>query len=194
LSAWVEIVSVLFGVAYLLLAARESIWCWPMGIIGSALGVWLFINAKIYAEAFLFSYYVIMGVYGWYAWAEGRKSKGEFEVTTWPARTHLLVLVSGYVLTFGLAMGLDKFTDAEMPLLDSFTTIFSFIATWMVARRVLENWVYWIAIDALTVYLYLSRDLEWYALLSLVYTVLAFYGYFHWRKSLADKRTIDAHP
>ena len=71
-----------------------------------------------------------------------------------------------------------------MPLLDSFTTIFSFIATWMTARRVLENWIYWIAIDGLSVYLYYSRGLDVYSLLSFVYTGMAIYGYFNWKKDL----------
>jgi nicotinamide mononucleotide transporter len=71
-----------------------------------------------------------------------------------------------------------------MPLLDSFTTVFSFIATWLVAKRVLENWIYWICIDALTVYLYFSRELNLYALLSLAYTFMAVYGYIQWRKDL----------
>jgi nicotinamide mononucleotide transporter len=182
LNQIVEIVSVLFGIAYILLAARGIIWCWPMGIVSSALGVWLFIDAKIYAEAMLFSYYVVMGVYGWYAWKGGGGKNDGLEISTWAFRTHVFVLLLGYGLTFGLAKFLDTYTDAEMPLLDSFTTVFSFIATWMVARKVLENWVYWIAIDFLSIYLYLSRSLEFYALLSLVYTVLAVYGYFNWRK------------
>lgn len=182
MNQYVEIISVLFGIAYILLAARGSIWCWPMGIVSSVLGVWLFIEAKIYAEALLFSYYVVMGVYGWVAWKGGRGKNEGLKISTWAVRTHVFVLLLGYALTFGLAKFLDYYTDAEMPLLDSFTTVFSFIATWMVARKILENWVYWIAIDFLTIYLYLSRSLDYYALLSLVYTVLALYGYFNWRK------------
>jgi nicotinamide mononucleotide transporter len=182
LNQYVEIISVLFGVAYILLAARGSIWCWPMGIVSSALGVWLFIDVKIYAEALLFSYYVVMGAYGWIAWKGGIGKNDGLEISTWAVRTHVFVLLLGYGLTFGLAKFLDFYTDAEMPLLDSFTTVFSFIATWMVARKILENWVYWIAIDFLTIYLYISRNLDYYALLSLVYTVLAVYGYFNWRK------------
>jgi nicotinamide mononucleotide transporter len=192
LNQYVELISVLFGIAYILLAARGSIWCWPMGIVSSALGVWLFVDAKIYAEALLFSYYVVMGAYGWYAWKASDGQKERLEISTWAFQTHVIVLLLGYALTFGLAKFLDVYTDAEMPLLDSFTTVFSFIATWMVARKILENWVYWIAIDFLTIYLYLSRNLELYALLSLVYTVLAVYGYTRWRKAYLKNLTQNA--
>ena len=177
-----EIVSVIFNVGYIILAARENIWCWPFGIVGSGLSIALFIDARLYAESVLFTYYVVMGVYGWYQWSGKRTTGNALQISEWPWRNHLVMLGVGYLGTFLLFLTLRHFTDAEMPLLDSFTTIFSFIATWMTARRLLENWIYWIAIDALSVYLYLSRGLEVYALLTFIYTIMAIYGYFNWRK------------
>lgn len=181
---WLEYAAVAFNIAYVILAAKENIWCWPMGIIGSALSIWLFVDSKIYAESVLFTYYVIMGVYGWYVWSGGGSNSDTFTIRQLPLKTHLLIFLSGYVLTAVLFFVLHTYTDAEMPLLDSFTTIFSFIATWMVAKRIIENWIYWICINALTVYLYFSRDLNVYAMLSFVYTILAVYGYFEWKKDL----------
>ncbi len=189
MSLYVEAISVAFGIAYVILAARGSIWCWPMGIIASALGVILFLEARIYAEAFLFSYYIIMGFYGWYDWKQQKGLGDDLPIATWRLNTHLLIFGCGLCLTLLVAWFLDRFTDAVMPLLDSFTTVFSFIATWMVAKRILENWVYWIAIDCLTIYLYLSRDLKLYAFLSLVYTVLAIYGYAKWRRNYFQNQT-----
>jgi len=177
-----EYTAVAFNIGYVVLAARENIWCWPLGIIGSALSIWLFVDSKIYAESVLFSYYVVMGFYGWWAWSRGNTDSGNFEIRTLHVSTHLGILLAGYGATVGLFFLLKAFTDAEMPLLDSFTTIFSFIATWMVAKRIIENWIYWICINALTIYLYFSRDLSVYAMLSVIYTVLAVYGYFAWRK------------
>ncbi|MCZ4408043.1 nicotinamide riboside transporter PnuC [Cryomorphaceae bacterium 1068] len=184
-----EYTAVAFNIGYVILAARENIWCWPLGIIGSALSIWLFIDSKIYAESVLFTYYVIMGFYGWRAWNRGKSDSGKFEIRTLTIPIHLGILLGGYAATVGLFFLLKTFTDAEMPLLDSFTTIFSFIATWMVAKRIIENWLYWICINALTIYLYYSRDLNVYAMLSVVYTVLAVYGYFAWRKDF-EKQTL----
>ena len=181
---WLEYAAVFFNIAYVILAARENIWCWPMGIIGSGLSIWLFIESKLYAESVLFTYYVIMGIYGWWAWSQGQTKEGKLEIRQIKVKTHLLILLAGYGLTTLVFYLLRTYTDAEMPLLDSFTTVFSFIATWLVAKRVLENWIYWICIDALTVYLYFSRELNLYALLSLAYTFMAVYGYMQWRKDL----------
>lgn len=176
-----EYCAVAFNVAYVILAARRSIWCWPMGIVGSLLSIVLFLQVKIYAEAVLFVYYVVMGVYGWISW--GKKKEDEsFTVDKWPIARHIWMILGGYFGVLILFWFLNEFTDAAMPLLDSFTTIFSFIATYLVARKVLENWIYWIAIDSLTVYLYLARGLEVYAWLSLFYTAMAVYGYFTWHK------------
>jgi len=178
----IEIIAVLFNIAYVILAARKSIWCWPMGIVGSALSIVLFYNSGLIAESILFTYYVAMGVYGWVQWKNNSGMNEEIPIVQKSFNFHIRVLILGYSGTGILFYLLQTYTAAEMPLLDSFTTIFSFIATWMVARRLLENWVYWIAIDSLTVYLYLSRDLEIYAALSLVYTFMAIYGYGVWRK------------
>jgi nicotinamide mononucleotide transporter len=179
---WLEYVAVAFNISYVILAARENILCWPMGIVGSGLSIWLFVESKIYAESVLFSYYVIMGFYGWWAWKRDRSKTEYFNIETIPVSSHLLIVALGYVGTLFLFVLLKHFTDAEMPLLDSFTTIFSFIATWMVARRIIENWIYWICLNALTIYLYLSRDLSVYAMLSLAYTLMSIYGLFQWRK------------
>ncbi|HKL03736.1 MAG TPA: nicotinamide riboside transporter PnuC [Cryomorphaceae bacterium] len=182
MDLYIEIAAVLFNVAYVLLAARESIWCWPLGILGSGLSIWLFIIAGLYAESVLFTYYVFMGFYGWFAWSRSSANSG-IEIRTWNWQVHFAVLTGGFIGSYGVYAALVNFTDAQMPLLDAYTTVFSFIATWMVAKRVLENWVYWIAIDALTIYLYFSRELYIYAVLSAAYTVIAFYGYAAWYKS-----------
>lgn len=184
---YLEWIAVAFNIGYVILAAREKVWCWPLGIIGSGLSIWLFIHAKLYAESVLFTYYVFMGIYGWQQWVKKRTVDDTLKITDWPWRRHILYLILGYILTFLLFLTLKTFTDARMPLLDSFTTIFSFIATWMTAKRVIENWIYWIAIDALSVYLYYSRGLEVYALLSVVYTIMAVYGFYNWNKNLPGK-------
>lgn len=184
MDLFLEISAVLFSVIYVLLAARKSIYCWFFGIFGSALSIALFFKVGLVAESILFIFYVIMGIYGWVQWNKESGRNGNMPVESKPLLWHILVVVIGYLLTGALSYILQEFTEAKMPLLDSFTTVFSLIATWMVTRRLIENWIYWICIDALTIYLYASRDLYIYATLSFVYTIIAVYGFLEWKKSL----------
>ncbi|MEM9053483.1 MAG: nicotinamide riboside transporter PnuC [Bacteroidota bacterium] len=179
----IEYVVVGLNLAYIILAARENIWCWPIGIVASALSIWLFLISGLYAESILFTYYVIIGFYGWWAWSKGKNSeKDDLPIVTWSARSHVIALSLGSVLTAILFFSLSLIPNSEMPLLDSLTTIFSFIATWMFAKKVLENWIYWIVLNFLTTYLYFSRDLKIYGILMILYVILSVYGYISWRK------------
>ncbi len=176
-----EIVAVVFGVLYTTLMAHNKISCWIFGIIGSLLSVYLFIvYAKLYAEAVLYVFYVFAGIYGWVEW---KKQKQVEEVYSHKLLTHIKLILVGVVLSFLLYFGLSYFfKEAEKPLIDSFTTVFSFIATYLMAKKWMGNWFYWLVIDAISVYLYYSRGLEIYALLMLVYTGLVVYGYVQWKK------------
>src|SRR5690606_6462085 len=128
-----EIIAVTFNIGYVILAARGSAWCWPLGIFGSLLSIWLFVEIKLYAEAVLFTYYVIIGFYGWHQWKKQRTGSNVLRIREWELKNHLFLFVGGYVATWLLFLFLQHFTDAEMPMLDSFTTIFSFIAPWLTA-------------------------------------------------------------
>ncbi|TXB64263.1 nicotinamide mononucleotide transporter [Vicingus serpentipes] len=177
----IEILAVIFGVLYTVLMAKNKISCWIFGIIGSLLSVYLFlVYAKLYAEALLSVYYVFAGVYGWMVW---KKQEVIEEVYQRKIMTHVKLVSVGIVLSFLMYFGLVYFfKEAQKPLIDSFTTIFSFIATYLMAKKWIENWFYWIVIDGVSVYLYFTRDLNIYALLMLVYTIIVVYGYFEWKK------------
>lgn len=177
-----EIVAVAFNIGYVILASRGIAWCWPLGIIGSLLSIWLFVEIKLYAEAALFVYYVIIGFYGWYQWKMKRTGQDHLQIREWDLKFHILLFISGYLITWLLYLLLHQFTDAEMPLLNSFTTVFSFIATWLAAKRYIENWIYWVAVNALTIYLYLSQGVQVYAMLSVLNTLMAVYGMYNWSR------------
>lgn len=176
-----EIVAVIFGVLYTVLMAQNKISCWIFGIIGSLLSVYLFIEyAKLYAEAVLYVFYVFAGIYGWIMW---KKQKEVTEVYQHKLKTHFKIIGVGVVLSIALYYGLSYFFKAaEKPFIDSFTTIFSFIATYLMAKKWIENWFYWAIIDAVSVYLYFTRGLDVYAMLMLIYTGLVVYGYWKWEK------------
>lgn len=176
-----EIAAVVFGIIYVVLVAKNKISCWIYGIIGSLLSIYLFVvYAQLYAEAVLYTFYVFAGVYGWITWY---KAKNQNEVTTHRLIVHIRIFVTGVILSVSLYYLLDAlFPLAKRPLVDSFTTVFSFIATYLTAKKWIENWLYWVVIDAATVYLYFSRGLNVYALLMLAYSVIAIFGYLEWKK------------
>ena len=120
-----------------------------------------------------------MAFYGYYQW---NKNDSTLQIQQWTITKHLLILLLGALLTFLMGFYFTIYTNAAMPLVDSFTTVFSVFATYMVTKKVLGNWLYWIVIDAVSVYLYFSRDLHLTSLLFIVYTVIAIFGYFSWLK------------
>jgi nicotinamide mononucleotide transporter len=176
-----EIIAVIFGLAYIILAAKNKISCWFFGVISALLSIWLFIEyAQLYAEAFLYCFYFMGGFYGWYIWKNQVKESTIYQHSL---KNHALLIIIGGILSVGFYyLVTNIFTDAARPLIDSFTTIFSFIATYLTIKKWLNNWIYWIAIDIVTTYLYFSRELYLYAGLMTVYAVIAIYGYMQWRK------------
>ncbi len=177
-----EQAAVVFSLLYVFLAARRNIWCWLFGGLASAISVVLFITVKLYAESALYFFYVVMAVYGWWQWGKARGDDGDFRITEWRTDRHVLLIVASGIAGVALFSLLSEMTDAEMPFADAMTTTFSIAATFLVARKVLSNWIYWIAIDALSVWLYYTRGLDYFALLMLLYTGMAAYGFVQWRK------------
>ncbi len=183
LMSGIEVSAVLTGVAYVVLATRQHIACWFFGIVSSLLSIYLFATGKLYAESLLYSYYVIAGIYGWYNWQRGHGGKG-LPVIRWPWQKHLRWGIIGVCLAIALGKILSSYTDAAQPFVDAHTTIFSFIATYLTTKKVLENWQYWIIIDMVSIWLYADRGFALYALLMLVYTVIAVFGYWRWREQM----------
>ena len=176
-----ESLAVLFGIIYVILIAKNKISGWVFGIISSFVSIFLFVfYAKLYSEALLYSFYVIAGFYGWYNWGRQKETK---EVYCMSIKRHLIIISIGVCLSLLLYWAMTYlFTGAEKPLVDAFTTIFSFIATYLATKKWIGNWIYWIIIDLVSVWLYFSRDLEIYALLMLAYSVIAVFGYMEWKK------------
>jgi len=183
----VEATAVALNIAYVVLAVKEKILCWPFGILASAISIWFFVQIGLFAEALLFLYYVIMGIYGWWSWSQGGKVGIGLKIQVWGLFRHLTIIMVGICCSFLLGAVLNGWTAAESPYFDSFTTIFSFIATWLTTRKVLENWIYWIVVDLATIFLYASKDAFLYAALSLVYAGMAVYGFNEWKKRMAPE-------
>lgn len=177
-AATLEWVSVALGVVYVVLAARPSVWCFPFGIASSAIGVGLFVHAGLYSESMLYVAYVVLGVVGWTTWSGAADDR---PIAVWPLRWHALGIVGTAAVALAWGAAMAAYTDAAMPVVDAFTTWFSLFATWLVARKLVENWLYWVVIDAVSTWLYASRGLDVYAGLMAVYTVIAVFGFLRWR-------------
>ncbi len=182
-SSTLELVSVAFGLAYVILAARENAWCCPAALVNTATAIILFWDASLLMESGLNVFYLVIAVYGWWQWQYGGTGKTELEIRTWPLRNHLFVLAAVAVLSIVSGQLLSANSQAALPYLDSLTTWSAVICTWMVTQKVLENWLYWIVIDAVSISLYLDRGLYLYAVLFALFTVIAIYGYLRWRSS-----------
>jgi nicotinamide mononucleotide transporter len=183
MSPW-EVLAVVLAIVYLVLAIRESIACWIAAILSTSIYIVLMFEVGLYMESALQFFYIAMAVYGWWSWRGGDGTDHELKVSSWPLARHAVPLSLIMVATLLSGYLLGSFTEAAMPYLDSFTTWGAIVTTWMVARKILQNWHYWFVIDSLSVYLYISRGLYLTAMLFVLYLVLIVIGYRQWRKNL----------
>lgn len=178
----VEVLATAGNLAYVVLLIRERILCWSFGIAGSLLSVLLFIDARLYSESVLYLFYAAMGCWGWLHW-QRRGEQADHPVTLWRPAVHGRAIVLGAAAALGLGVAAQTFTDAERPLIDAATTVFSFIATYMQIHKILEAWVYWLILNLVSVWLYQDRGLDIYAVLMGVYGLLSIWGFYAWHRS-----------
>ncbi|WP_444931394.1 nicotinamide riboside transporter PnuC [Microbulbifer sp. SSSA002] len=179
MSLW-EVAAVILALAYLLLAMREKISCWYAAFASTAIYLFLFWDVSLLMESALQVFYLIMAVYGWWQWRNHRDRQDNLKIHRWSAKTHGMVIGTTLVLTLLIGYLLDRNTSAALPYLDSFTTLGAVVTTYMVTRKVLENWLYWIVVDGASIYLYLDRELYLTAVLFMLYLVLVVIGFFQW--------------
>jgi nicotinamide mononucleotide transporter len=182
-----ELLAVLLAIAYLLLAIRQNIWCWFCAAVSTAIYVYLFLDAKLYMESLLNVFYFAMALYGSYVWNSGRAGNAELPVSVWPISVHAIAIVTIGTCSFTSGWLLDRHTDAAFPYIDSMTTWSAIWATFLVARKVLENWWYWLVIDSVSVFIYWARDLQLTSLLFVIYVVLVPIGLLNWTRSYRER-------
>ncbi|HEU5134722.1 MAG TPA: nicotinamide riboside transporter PnuC [Steroidobacteraceae bacterium] len=178
-----EILAMVTGVAYAVLAARRNRLCWVAGAVSSALAAFLAGIRGLPMQSALQVFFVGMSVYGWMSWTRSA-SRGELPVGLWPFPWHAGAAIVVTLLAVAIAQVLAAETRAAWPLLDSLTTGFSLLATWLAARAKLENWLYWIAIDGVLVFLFYVQDLPFLALLNVLFIGIAAGGFIAWRRRL----------
>ncbi len=184
---YLEIIGTVVGLAYLWLEYKASIYLWIAGIIMPAIYIFVYYTAGLYADFGINIYYLLAAIYGWIAWKRGSNHQTDGEeknlpITSMPLR-HYLPLLAVFILAMaGIAWILIRYTDSNVPWLDSFTTALSIIGMWMLARKYVEQWFAWIAVDVVCCGLYIYKELYFTSALYGLYSIIAIFGYLKWKK------------
>ena len=194
---WLGLTGFVSGLLCVWLLIRENIWTFPLGLLYSVVTVVVMYNTQLYADVLLNFYYVVMNAYGWFFWIRGgqtRRSEADELMVTWlPTRqwtSVVLVSISGIIV---MGWYFDTFTNAAFAYADSFTTILSFVAMWMSARKYLDSWILWFIVNVASVVLYLAKaeddsQLYFYVVLYTIYIGLAIQGWYAWQKHLMSNQ------
>ncbi len=182
-TSWIELTAAVLAVAYLLLAIGQRLSCWLAAFVSSVLYVWVLFSARLYMESALNAYYAAMAIYGFWQWQHG-KGGAALAVNRWPLARHALAAVVIVALSLVSSFFLRRFTPAALPFADSMVTWSSIFATFLVARKVYENWHWWLVIDSVSLCLYYTRRLYVTMLLFGLYLILIAIGMREWRRSL----------
>ena len=187
MTSIIEILAVTTALLYLFLAAKEDVKCWYAAIISSSLYFFIMINADLIMEACLQIFYIGMALFGLNQWRKSYAGNQSIKINTWELKTHFYVISIILIISLLSGLLLNKYTNAALPFLDAITTFGAIITTYMVAIKVLENWLYWFVIDSISIYIFVSRELFLTAGLFSVYLVIIIFGYISWKKNLREK-------
>lgn len=190
----IEVIAALFGFICVVLTLRQNIWCWPTGLVQVTLYIWVFYKARLYSDMGLHAVYVAMSVFGWWNWLHGGMDRGKLMVQRLTAAGTILWLGTAVAGTAGLGAAMSAWTDASLPYWDAATTVLSLIAQWLMAKKVLESWLYWITVDVLAVGIYAVKGLYPSSLLYAAFLVLASMGFLAWYRSWRDDAVMQAVP
>jgi len=179
-----ELVAVFTAVIYLILAAKEDIKCWYAAFISSLIYIYIMFQAGLIMESILQIFYVLMAIYGYLQWNNITTNDSNLPIKNWDKINHLYSIGLVTLLSVVSGMLLEKYTQAALPFLDAFTTFGAIITTYMVAKKIIENWIYWFVIDSISIYLFISRELYLTALLFFFYLIIIIFGYISWKKKL----------
>lgn len=182
---YIEIAGAVLSLIYLYLSIKQKIGLWIFGFLCSALYIVVFFNSKFYADMSLQFYYLGVSIYGWVSWKSGKLHTGkELPVRQVNLRQTITLSIITITVFFIYYLILAQYTDSPLPIADSFTTALSITATWMLAKKLIEHWLLWIVVDAVSAGLYFYKELYPTAVLFILYTVMAVVGLIQWKKEL----------
>lgn len=193
LQTALELIATVLALSYTVLAIRHSLWCWPAALASTVLTLQIMLSANLYTDALLQLYYAGMALYGWWNWQQLRNQSGQApQVVEWRGSQHLR-LISLTALA-GLLLGylMQQYTSTDFAWLGAQISCFAVVTTYLVAKKVVSNWLYWIVIDAASIYMYLQKDLYFFSALFVIYTLTAASGYFAWRSNYRQQQLNNA--
>jgi nicotinamide mononucleotide transporter len=178
----IEGVGAALAIAYLLLALKQNKLCWFAWIASSILYLYVMYQAGLYMESLLQVFYLCMGFYGLSQWSKTINNNQNTYVDLWSIGNHIFAISLVIVLSFLSGTLLSNFSNAALPFIDAFTTWGAILASYMVAKKILENWIYWFVIDFISVFIFASRGLYFTSALFVTYLVIIYFGYKSWSK------------
>jgi nicotinamide mononucleotide transporter len=190
---WLESIATFFGILCVWFTIRQNIWCWPTGLLQVVLFIFVFYYAKLYSDLILHMIYVIMQIYGWYHWLHGGTNDQILNVSSQSARQTFLWIALAVTGAFVWGHFMATHTDAAAPYADAFVVVTSLIAQWLMARKKIESWFFWITVDVVAIGVYLYKSLYVTTCLYTVFLFMAISGYFVWRKYLIHNVVILEH-
>ena len=185
----IELLGAILGILYIVFSIRQNILTWPTGLLTSLLYIVVFFKSGVYAAMGLQVYYVFISIYGWYFWLKGKNTnnKSQLPVQLVNKRLWIKIGLISILIYSAILFILIKFSDSDVPYLDSLTTSLSIVATWMLAKKYIEQWIIWIFVDLVSTGLYIHKNLWPTVVLFIIYTIMAFLGYIEWKKDLKIK-------
>ena len=183
---WLDITTTALGLAYILLEYKASVWMWIVGFVMQSLGIVLYYQKGLYADCGMEFYYLAMTVYGFIAWMRHKTQTKELPIRHMPKRMAFIWLGAGMGIWAIIYFVLSRFTNSTVPVADAFTTAFSIVGIWALARKYLEQWFVWIVVDVVTSALYFYKDIPFKASLYALYVIIAVFGYFKWKQMMEE--------
>jgi nicotinamide mononucleotide transporter len=192
---FIEIFGAITGIIYVFLEIRQNLWLWPVGIITSAVYIWVFFTSKFYADMSLQVYYLAVSILGWIWWKKGSSGSVEqsgqghgLKVNRIDRRRGIILVIVFFILYFCLWFILSELTDSPVPVWDAFLTSLSIVATWMLAKKIYEHWYLWIVVNSMSAFVFILRGLYPTVVLYVVYCIMSFAGLAEWKKDLEEKK------
>lgn len=184
---WLEIIGVIVGLVYLYLEYKADIWLWAASVIMPAIYLVVFYDAGLYADTAINIYYLVIAIYGWFSWRYGNKEKQELQITHITLRQGVAMVALYAVMQVAVSLVLLHLTDSDVPWFNGLTSALSIIGMWMLARKWIEQWIVWIAVDILSAALYGFKGLYLTAILYAAYAIIAVFGYRKWRELMREQ-------
>ena len=184
---WLDITTTALGLAHILLEYKANVWMWVVGFMMQSLGIILYYQKGLYADCGMEFYYLAMTVYGFIAWMRHKTRSKGLPIRHIPKRMAFIWIGVGLVVWAAIYFLLSRFTNSTVPVADAFTTAFSVVGIWALARKYLEQWFVWIVVDVVTSALYFYKDIPFKASLYALYVIIAIFGYFKWKKMMVQR-------